>query len=213
MILNCPSCSTKFTIDPQILGAKGRTVRCAKCKHQWHVTPPLITLPGGDMGSSLGFSIGPAPEAVAGAVPGSALFAATEKKKAFKSQRNAVIAATLAALVIITPFFFWRLASLQTVEVVSTQKTIALDGTPSTKLYQEEGRNVLRIEGALINNDKARRTVPRLVAKGMNAKGHVVKEWPIPLTSEQLEPGQRLPFTFTTPFSEQGVVDIAFHFM
>lgn len=208
MILNCPSCATKFTIDPQILGAKGRTVRCARCKHQWHVAPPLITLPGDD-------GMFPGSDGAAAFAPSAVVFAGAEPDTALlkKTRRNSVIAAVLAATLMAMPVLVWRVTALGHDHAAAVQKEIMLEGTPSTKLLQQEGRNVLKIEGTLVNNAKARHKVPRLVAQGMNAKGHVVKEWAIPLTAEEMEPGQRLPFSYTTPFSEQGVVDIAFHFM
>ena len=40
MIVSCPSCATRYLIDPTALGGKGRTVRCAKCSHTWHEQPP-----------------------------------------------------------------------------------------------------------------------------------------------------------------------------
>lgn len=215
MILTCPGCATQFTIHPHLLHAPGRepgrVVRCARCKHQWRATPPLITLPGEMEAGLTNLAAALMPQAAP--VAARALFAPTPRAGLSTARRNALVAALAAALLLISPFFFWRLASLEKVQAAATQKAIALDGTPSTKLYQEEGRNLLKIEGALINNDTTRRTVPRLQAKGMNAKGAVVKEWAIPLTAQQLEPGQRLPFSYTTPYSEQGVVDIAFHFM
>jgi predicted Zn finger-like uncharacterized protein len=39
MILACPSCGASFRIDADKLGARGRTVRCSKCKHTWHASP------------------------------------------------------------------------------------------------------------------------------------------------------------------------------
>ena len=39
MILACPSCGASFRIDAGKLGARGRSVRCSKCKHTWHATP------------------------------------------------------------------------------------------------------------------------------------------------------------------------------
>ena len=39
-ILTCPSCSTRYQIDPSAIGAKGRTVRCVKCGHRWHEDAP-----------------------------------------------------------------------------------------------------------------------------------------------------------------------------
>jgi predicted Zn finger-like uncharacterized protein len=40
MIVSCPSCATRYLIDPTALGGEGRTVRCAKCGHSWHERPP-----------------------------------------------------------------------------------------------------------------------------------------------------------------------------
>ena len=39
MILACPSCGASFRIDAGKLGARGRSVRCSKCKHTWHASP------------------------------------------------------------------------------------------------------------------------------------------------------------------------------
>lgn len=40
MILTCPACSTRYTLDPQSLGPDGRKVRCTQCGHVWHQDPP-----------------------------------------------------------------------------------------------------------------------------------------------------------------------------
>ena len=40
MILTCPSCATRYVVDPRSVGAAGRRVRCVKCQHSWHEPPP-----------------------------------------------------------------------------------------------------------------------------------------------------------------------------
>ena len=40
MKLTCPACATRYLVDPRALGAAGRKVRCARCKHVWFQTPP-----------------------------------------------------------------------------------------------------------------------------------------------------------------------------
>jgi predicted Zn finger-like uncharacterized protein len=41
MILSCPSCGTRYLVDPAVLGHAGRTVRCAKCANTWRQEPPV----------------------------------------------------------------------------------------------------------------------------------------------------------------------------
>jgi predicted Zn finger-like uncharacterized protein len=216
MILTCSSCLTQFTIDPQLLAPGGRTVRCARCKHQWLAMPPLITLP--DAEAAEGFSEKLAP------VPADEALASKLLNAGKNAVRNAVIAGILTALILLAPFFFWRYSTLaaqmpsaaemaRADRPVKQEKTIVLDGTPSPRIVQEGGRNLLKIEGTLLNRDDVKRKMPKLVAQGLDATGKVVKEWEIPLKASELEPGQHYPFNFSTPFAEQGVVDIAFHFM
>jgi predicted Zn finger-like uncharacterized protein len=40
VIVSCPACATRFSLDASLLGPGGRNVRCAKCGHRWHQEPP-----------------------------------------------------------------------------------------------------------------------------------------------------------------------------
>jgi predicted Zn finger-like uncharacterized protein len=40
MILTCPACASRFSLDASALGTAGRRVRCGECHHVWHATPP-----------------------------------------------------------------------------------------------------------------------------------------------------------------------------
>lgn len=256
MILTCPSCAAQFNVNPNALGETGRTVRCGKCKHQWHASRPLITLPADDLKFAAGNASGgvsssdvsQTPPPVSGVTQNTIAqdkfyvgrtsiegdnepvlpdFSADVRPGA---KRNAVIAAiVLAGLLSIPAFMMNQKGSAPHEDAVkaplekATQevkpaekkedKEIVLDGTPTTLLKEEQGRTILSIEGALINKTTKTLTVPILQAQALNAKGKVVKEWIIPIVTKEMDPGMRQPFTYSMPFNEQGVVDIAFHFL
>jgi predicted Zn finger-like uncharacterized protein len=45
VILDCNRCTTKFSVDPNVLGRAGRVVRCSSCGNLWHQDPPADFFP------------------------------------------------------------------------------------------------------------------------------------------------------------------------
>ncbi len=42
MIITCPACATRYVVPDSAIGVDGRTVRCAKCKHNWFQSGPQL---------------------------------------------------------------------------------------------------------------------------------------------------------------------------
>ena len=46
MILQCPECNTRYLVPDSVIGADGRTVRCAQCRHSWFQDAAPLDLAG-----------------------------------------------------------------------------------------------------------------------------------------------------------------------
>jgi predicted Zn finger-like uncharacterized protein len=82
VIVSCPACATRFSLDASLLGPNGRNVRCAKCGHRWKQEPPapIEPLPPVELEA-------PADEPPAGMAPGlAALLSGREQQQRPASQ-------------------------------------------------------------------------------------------------------------------------------
>lgn len=48
MIVECPNCSTRFSLEPTEIGDRGAKVRCSVCQHSFVVPAPSVDLVNGD---------------------------------------------------------------------------------------------------------------------------------------------------------------------
>jgi len=69
MIISCPACKTRYVVPDTAIGAEGRRVRCAQCKHSWFQEGPALELADAAPAAPSVQQEAPAPEAPPAAPP------------------------------------------------------------------------------------------------------------------------------------------------
>ena len=202
MILNCPSCATRYLIDPAALGVTGRVVRCARCSHSWTELPP------DDMPKRVDV-IAP-PEAVRPIPPGSNLPALrdTGGKTAWIGWAAlvVVIAGTLAGGVFARDQIIaaWP-------EAARIYAQIGLDDQAATRGFEvrnveqstfiEDDQTVVVVTGEIVNISGRTRDVPKVIAEILDKDSRVIDSWLVTPADSSLAPGESTAFSdrFTNP--------------
>jgi predicted Zn finger-like uncharacterized protein len=202
MILSCTACSTRYVVDPALLGPDGRTVRCANCGHQWHQRAPIdfpqILQPEAPPSAPAG---DPASRAPGANLPGFPR----------RRQSGAGLAwAVLALAVIIVALAAWvGRDAIMAAWPPSERLYAALGGVTEplgaglefrnvkTERRLESNREVVVIEGDVVNTSNRDREVPLLRA-ALTADGRELTAWTFQATQSRLLPGESARFVTRT---------------
>lgn len=203
MILSCSACSTRYVVDPALLGPDGRTVRCANCGHQWHQQPPI------DFPQILQPEAPPeAPDdRLRDRAPGANLPGFPRRHRA---PGAGVAWAVLALAVIILALAGWiGRNAIMAAWPPSERLYAAIGGVtelPGTGLEfrnvttarrLESDREVVVIEGDVVNVSNRDRQVPPLRA-ALTAEGRELTAWTFEATQSRLLPGESARFVTRT---------------
>jgi predicted Zn finger-like uncharacterized protein len=219
MILTCPSCDTRYSVDGAKFPAAGRTVRCAKCSHSWHQAGEGEAAPEPIAEA--------APEAVPADQPEAAAEASSESFPFNPSPTRAMgpasvppepraplgpklaVAAGWAALIAVV--------LLIAVSAVRYRQDIALIWPQSAGVYSslglhvnasgidfqkvdyhretEDGQVVLAVSGMIVNAGSRQLPVPQTVRVTLSdVNNHEVYHWTFKPTATVLGPKQSVPF-------------------
>lgn len=213
MILECPSCKTRYTIPDDAIGINGRAVRCAKCGHSWHQWPPgheppamedsLADDPEGpaaEVPAEPSPPAGPAPARVAAEIDYGGY------DRPLPSRRNPARRWTIVAVVI----GLLLLAGAATLQFVGLDKVRAQLGLThgvgsSVSLLLEvprkperrtlaSGNELFALTGRVVNPTRERQSVPDIQAELQDAEGRVVYNWVITPPQRTLAPGASAEF-------------------
>lgn len=211
MILTCSSCATRFLVDAAAIGPTGRSVRCARCQHNWFQEPAV------DLPRSLQNDDADAPAIAsqtrvqAGITPGgkpTPLRAGANLPalpRASRTRGNILSWGLLAASIFMALLggyilreeitFAWP-PSARIYAVFGLQTAIGnlqlMDVTSSQAV--QSGRSALTVKGVIRNAGKAEIALPQVLVKLHNAAGRDIFQWTHPLPQKTLAPGESLAF-------------------
>jgi predicted Zn finger-like uncharacterized protein len=194
MILTCPQCATRYHVDPEALGALGRTVRCASCGRRWSVKPPA------DKPQVVEFST-PAPASAGATRPVATPEQVPSRPSVSLFGWLAVILIALlgASAVIgrneIVEAFPATAGLYQKLHLpIALDHGLEFEQITSTRL-QEGGIAVLVVEGAIVNVTHHDRAVPPIRITLLDSRGRELQEELFQAKEQHLEPGAKTSFS------------------
>ncbi|MEY4964818.1 MAG: hypothetical protein RL274_401 [Pseudomonadota bacterium] len=221
MILTCPSCDTRYSVDGSKFPAAGRTVRCAKCGHSWHqagetpepeIAPDFVELPSqGD----------PAPHAAPADAASSdppvnpsatrayAPLPSIPTPRAPLGPKLAVVAGWVGLIAVVLLIAVSAVRYRQDIAVIWPQSAGVYSslGLPVNasgidfrqvdyKRESEDGQIVLAVTGMIVNAGGRELPVPQTVRVTLSdASKRELYHWNFKPTATVLKPGQSVPFT------------------
>jgi predicted Zn finger-like uncharacterized protein len=222
MILTCPSCGTRYSVDGSKFPSQGRTVRCAKCGHSWHQaaeaaeavtepevvrdTPPVVPPPEAPPGPVPD----PVPEPVAASPTRAyAPAAAVEQPRTPLGPKLAVVAGWIGLIVVVLLIGASAVRYRQDIAVIWPQSagvysSLGLKVNASGIDFQavtykreiEDGQTVLSVSGTIVNTGSRELPVPQTVRVTLSDTGNrELYHWTFKPTATVLKAGQSVPFT------------------
>jgi predicted Zn finger-like uncharacterized protein len=191
MILTCPECSTRYSVEPSSLGEAGRTVRCANCGNRWTALPPDDAPQAVELGPAM-----PPPRHRA-ARPEAAQARRTPTLVAWLLAALAVllIAGSIIARDEIVASFPASAAIFQRVGLpVAVPLNLEFENVTSSRV-SERGISILTVEGEIVNLASQSRTVPQVRITLLDQGGRQLHHELIEADPPVLEPGARAAFT------------------
>lgn len=216
MILTCPNCDTRYSVDGAKFPAAGRTVRCAKCGHSWHQAAEAPEPEQDPLAEAVIPEPAPEPEPVSpypvnnpSSIRAYAPAAAVAEPRGPLGPRLAVVAGWIGLIAVVL---------LIAVSAVRYRQDIAVIWPQSTGVYSslglkvnasgidfrqvdyrresEDGQIVLAVSGVIVNTGARELPVPQTVRVTLSdADNHELYHWTFKPTATVLKGGESVPFT------------------
>jgi predicted Zn finger-like uncharacterized protein len=217
MILTCPACATRYSVDDAKFPAGGRQVRCAKCGHSWfqdgpaaQITPdePAVAEPAAEASPASGAAAQGFPD-IAAMRPQSFSQAQPEEDEGFDWRTRLAVAAGWMALIgVVLLIGYAAVRYRQQIAVVWPQSAglynslgmpVSTHGLDFDKVdyhrESEDGQTVLAVTGRIVNNGSREMPVPQTVLVTLSdASNHELYHWNFVPPAQTLKPGKSVSF-------------------
>ena len=232
MILTCPACATRYFVADGVVGAGGKSVRCAGCHHRWMAYPGADTESELELGAPMKADAEPQdaaaePEPVLVRPAAQTARAIRQKVETQKTVRSAIangvvwagIAASFAAIIAVSIIFRVDVVRL----APRTASAYAAVGLPvnavglvfegvSAKPGLQDGHDALVVSGAVRNVEKRAVASPLLAIKILDKAGHQIAVHMTDPGTAPIAPGQVHNFvvSLVDPPAAANDVEVAF---
>lgn len=215
MIISCPSCSARFTVDDSALGPEGRKVKCSKCGHVWLQQPELAAPePAPDPPPAVAAAMRAAEEDPAPVRRRPPRAPVREERRSGARGMWILLVVVLAA--VLGGGYFFRNEIMT--ELPATEAIFAAVGLGPEAPYagldlidvvskQEDaadGSKILKVTGKVINKSDKPKDVPELSGRLYDEENRELYRW----TFKAPQPGRLLPseeVTFATQVKNPNV--------
>ncbi len=215
MILTCPNCDTRYSVDGSKFPPAGRTVRCAKCGHSWHQAAeapepeieaivPEAPQPEAEAEPVSAYPVNN-PSSIRAFAPASAV----AQPRAPLGQKLAVVAGWVGLIAVVLLIAVSAVRYRQDIAVIWPQSagvysSLGLKVNASGidfrqvdyRRESEDGQIVLAVSGVIVNSGARELPVPQTVRVTLSdADNHELYHWTFKPAATTLKAGQSVPFT------------------
>lgn len=188
MILQCKNCNARYLVPDNAIGSEGRTVRCARCSHNWFEHP----LPVSNISSSaenipdFDTMIGNINATVKPLADGSNL-------PAHRSRTPVGLKAMVAIFAILTIALSLFMTMPKLFGIFPSKGLVLAD--IQIQKHTDEKTNTVEITGNILNTTDDLRKVPNLRVILLDGANNPLQSWEFKSNGETLKSNETMPFS------------------